>query len=67
MPRLCHLVLLGVPDEIDTSLTTDERQALDALAGSGLLPPLRLVDVVPAVEADDWPTRQNRRQRRLGA
>ncbi|HBX80317.1 MAG TPA: hypothetical protein DEG88_00300 [Propionibacteriaceae bacterium] len=35
-------LLLGVPQEV-TELEHDERRALAALAGSGLMPPLRLV------------------------
>lgn len=41
----CHdcvvSVLLGPPD--DLALDTEERQALEVLADSGLVPPLRLV------------------------
>lgn len=36
-------VLLGLPDTGSVRLDADEREALSALAGSGLVPPLRLV------------------------
>lgn len=44
----CHdcvvTVLLGPPPELDgLSFDDDERRALDVLADSGLVPPLRLV------------------------
>lgn len=51
----CHdcvvTVLLGPPPEL--SFDDDERRALDVLAGSGLVPPLRLVTSVtePVVES----------------
>lgn len=51
----CHdcvvTVLLGPPPELD--IDDDERRALDVLADSGLVPPLRLVQSVPgpAVES----------------
>ncbi len=45
----CHdcvvTVLLGPPPEL--TLDDDEREALDVLAQSGLVPPLRLVEPVP--------------------
>jgi hypothetical protein len=44
----CHdcvvTVLLGPPPEL--GFDDDERQALDVLAGSGLIPPLRMVSPV---------------------
>lgn len=45
-------VLMGHPDQAPVVLDDDERQALTALAGQGLLPPLRLVpsDVVEVAE-----------------
>lgn len=46
--------LLGVPDAPGGCLADDERAALDALAGGGLLPPLRLVHVVPSVSEERW-------------
>lgn len=44
-------VLLGPPPEL--TLEDEERQALDALAQGGLVPPLRLVEPVdpPAIES----------------
>jgi hypothetical protein len=39
-------VLLGAPPE-GVELDPDERRALDVLAGSGLVPPLRLVQTRP--------------------
>lgn len=39
-------VLLGCPPE-GVVLAADEREALDALAASGLVPPLRLVTPLP--------------------
>ncbi|MEU4197438.1 hypothetical protein AB0E69_36460 [Kribbella sp. NPDC026611] len=36
----------------------DEKAALDALAESGLVPPLRLVHAVESVEPDNLPTEQ---------
>lgn len=51
----CHdcvvTVLLGPPPEL--SFDDDERRALDVLAGSGLVPPLRLVTLVtePVIES----------------
>ena len=51
----CHdcvvTVLLGPPPEL--SFDDDERRALDVLAGSGLVPPLRLVTSVtePVIES----------------
>lgn len=45
----CHdcvvTVLLGPPDEL--TLDDSEREALDALAAGGLVPPLRLVTPMP--------------------
>jgi hypothetical protein len=45
----CHdcvvTVLLGPPPEL--TLDDEEREALDVLAQSGLVPPLRLVEAVP--------------------
>jgi hypothetical protein len=52
-------VLLGVPG-LRVDLDGDEQQALSALAGSGLVPPLRLiprarpVQSVPPVGYADW-------------
>ena len=52
-------VLLGIPGP-RVDLDTDEQQALSALAGSGLVPPLRLVPrmvpvrSVPAPGRADW-------------
>ena len=48
-------VLLGVPGEQGDELAPDERAALDALAGGGLLPPLRLVHAVERVPEERWP------------
>jgi hypothetical protein len=51
----CHdcvvTVLLGPPPEL--TIDDDERRALDVLADSGLVPPLRLVEPIagPAVES----------------
>lgn len=51
----CHdcvvTVLLGPPPEL--SFDDDERAALDVLASSGLVPPLRLVEPVdgPVIES----------------
>ena len=51
----CHdcvvTVLLGPPPEL--TFDDDERQALDVLADSGLVPPLRLVQAVdsPHIES----------------
>ncbi|PVG82739.1 hypothetical protein DDE18_10260 [Nocardioides gansuensis] len=46
----CHdcvvTVLLGPPDEL--ILDDGDREALDALAAGGLVPPLRLVTPMPA-------------------
>lgn len=49
----CHdcvvTVLLGPPPELaDLIIDDDERRALDVLADSGLVPPLRLVNPVAA-------------------
>ncbi len=50
-------VLLGPPGDVD--LDSDEQAALAALAGSGLVPPLRLVSSVPGSDpADDGPADQ---------
>jgi hypothetical protein len=52
-------VLLGLPGP-RVDLDTDEQQALSALAGSGLVPPLRLVPAarpvrsVPSARRADW-------------
>lgn len=43
-------VLLGPPPELD--LDEDGRRALDVLAGSGLVPPLRMVTPVAGPEVD---------------
>lgn len=48
-------VLLGMPDAVGGRLAPDERAALDALAGGGLLPPLRLVKAVDRVPEEQWP------------
>lgn len=51
-------VLLGVPDGLGTSvdLAGDERRALAALAGGGLVPPLRLVNGhTPVHQAEEQP------------
>ncbi len=45
-------VLLGPPPE-RLSLDADELSALDALAGAGLVPPLRLVQAVDPLPDDD--------------
>ena len=51
----CHdcvvTVLLGPPPEL--TIDDDERRALDVLADSGLVPPLRLVQAVdgPVIES----------------
>jgi hypothetical protein len=55
-------VLLGAPPQ-GVVLDADERRALEVLAGSGLVPPLRLVQAdgpVPSAEAGD--RSENRRQ-----
>lgn len=50
----CHdcvvTVLLGPPPEL--SFDEDERRALDVLAGSGLVPPLRMVTPVAGPEIE---------------
>ncbi|MGA8845777.1 MAG: hypothetical protein WB471_04095 [Nocardioides sp.] len=51
-PLACHdcvvSVLLGPPPELaGLTIDDDERRALDVLAESGLVPPLRLVTPVP--------------------
>jgi hypothetical protein len=43
-------VLLGPPPEL--SFDDDERRALDVLAGSGLVPPLRLVTSLTPPEVE---------------
>ena len=57
-PLACHdcvvTVLLGPPPElVGLTIDDDERRALDVLAESGLVPPLRLVTPVsgPFVES----------------
>lgn len=50
-------VLLGMPDRADPPLADDEVAALDALAGGGLLPPLRLVHPVASRPVERWPAR----------
>lgn len=49
----CHdcviSVLLGPPPEL---IEADERRALEVLAGSGLVPPLRMVRSVTGPEVD---------------
>ena len=48
----CHdcvvTVLLGPPPEL--GFDEDERRALDVLAGSGLIPPLRMVTAIAGPE-----------------
>ena len=50
----CHdcvvTVLLGPPPEL--TIDDDERRALDVLADSGLVPPLRLVEPVSGPEVE---------------
>lgn len=50
-------VLLGVPDGMPAAvdLGTDEQEALAALTGSGLVPPLRLVRAVELVRDAEEP------------
>ena len=49
-------VLLGMPGAAEGGgLAPDERAALDALAGGGLLPPLRRVQAVGPVPEEQWP------------
>ena len=53
----CHdcvvTVLLGLPPELaDLTIDDDERRALDVLADSGLVPPLRLVMPVSGPEVE---------------
>ena len=43
-------VLLGPPPEL--SFDDDERRALDVLAGSGLVPPLRMVEPLVGPDVD---------------
>lgn len=50
-------VLLGLPDRSAPPLGDDEVAALDALAGGGLLPPLRLVHPVASPAPERWPAR----------
>jgi hypothetical protein len=54
-------VVLGMPAEHSGGLVIDdeERAALDALAQSGLVPPLRLVHAVSSLEPD-MPEQQGR-------
>lgn len=55
-------VLLGMPGDGPVELVDEEQRALEALAGSGMLPPLRLVQPVREVDhrveieelPDDW-------------
>ncbi|WP_350277113.1 hypothetical protein [Kribbella sp. HUAS MG21] len=53
-------VVLGFSEERSGSLRIDddEKAALDALAESGLVPPLRLVHAVESVEPDAVPKEQ---------
>lgn len=51
-------VLMGRPEEHPTVLDDDEQRALEALAGHGLLPPLRLV---PDGTAPTGPSSERRR------
>jgi hypothetical protein len=53
-------VLLGAPPE-GVVLDADEQQALAALAGAGLVPPLRLVPADGVVAAPVLPPRRHRR------
>jgi len=50
----CHdcvvTVLLGPPPEL--SFDAEEQQALEVLAGSGLVPPLRMVTALPGPEVE---------------
>lgn len=46
-------VLLGPPARGSMELEDEEQQALRALAGSGLLPPLRLVRAEPSLLDDE--------------
>ncbi|MEO9324737.1 hypothetical protein ABFT23_14680 [Nocardioides sp. C4-1] len=53
----CHdcvvTVLLGPPPELEAlTIDDDDRLALDVLAGSGLVPPLRLVEPVTGPEVE---------------
>lgn len=58
-------VLLGVPDDrpVAVDLVPDERAALAALAGSGLVPPLRLVESVSIPDPEFLPIRSDQRRR----
>jgi hypothetical protein len=47
-------VLLGAPDHA-LVIDDDEREALDVLARSGLVPPLRLVHAVDSIDPDTEP------------
>jgi len=53
-------VVLGFSAERSGSLRIDddEKAALDALAESGLVPPLRLVHAVNSIEPNDAPEEQ---------
>ncbi|MET9311062.1 MULTISPECIES: hypothetical protein [unclassified Kribbella] len=53
-------VVLGFSEERSGSLRIDddEKAALDALAESGLVPPLRLVHAVNSVDPNDAPKEQ---------
>lgn len=53
-------VVLGFSAERNGTLRIDddEKAALDALAESGLVPPLRLVHAVESVEPENLPTEQ---------
>lgn len=52
-------VLLGMPEGGPVELESEEQQALEALAGSGMLPPLRLVqpvrETVHRIEIEELP------------
>jgi hypothetical protein len=53
--------LLGSPPE-GVLLDEEERRALEVLAGSGLVPPLRLVPSDPAARAEGHPAMSENRQ-----
>jgi hypothetical protein len=53
--------LLGAPPE-GVVLDDEERRALDVLAGSGLVPPLRLVPAEGAAASEERPARSENRQ-----
>ncbi|WP_232548553.1 hypothetical protein [Propioniciclava soli] len=57
-------VLLGSPGQAADALAADEVDALDALAGGGLLPPLRLVHPVASDPPERWPRPAEARSRR---